>query len=117
MEPNGEDFAGKGDSSPRKSNARYPKPASAAMIEELGQYVVADVYPFVVDLDRCDGMWLGTVDGDRIFDWAGYYASKLIGHNHPGLSEPEYIRRLARAANNKMPNPDFLTAECLEYYR
>ena len=87
------------------------------MIEELGQYVVADIYPFVVDLDRCDGMWLGTVDGDSIFDWAGYYASKLIGHNHPGLSEPDYVQRLARAANNKMPNPDFLTAECLEYYR
>jgi glutamate-1-semialdehyde aminotransferase len=28
-----------------------------------------------------------TVDGQRIFDWAGYYASKLIGHNHPGLQD------------------------------
>jgi L-lysine 6-transaminase len=52
-----------------------------------------------------------------IFDWAGYYASKLIGHNHPGLSEPDYVRRLVRAANNKVANPDFLTPECLEYYR
>ena len=87
------------------------------MIEELRHYVIADLWPFVVDLDRCEGMWLGTVDGDRIFDWAGYYASKLIGHNHPGLSEPDYVKKLVRAANNKMPNPDFLTAECLEYYQ
>jgi L-lysine 6-transaminase len=87
------------------------------MIAELGRYVIADPYPFVVDLARCDGMWLGTVDGERIFDWAGYYASKLIGHNHPGLAEPDYIQRLARAANNKLANPDFLTPECLEYYR
>ena len=87
------------------------------MLEELGHYVIADVYPFVVDLARCEGMWLGTVDGDRIFDWAGYYASKLIGHNHPGLSEADYVQRLVRAANNKTPNPDFLTPECLEYYR
>lgn len=57
--------------------------------------------------------WMAT----GIFDWAGYYASKLIGHNHPGLSEPDYVRRLVRAANNKVANPDFLTPECLEYYR
>jgi L-lysine 6-transaminase len=87
------------------------------MIEELGRYVIADLQPFVVDVERCDGMHLATVDGDRIFDWAGYYASKLIGHNHPGLSDPGYLRRLANAANNKVPNPDFLTPECLDYYR
>lgn len=100
------------------NNAQYfPGPVSAAMIEELNRYVIADVYPFVIDLARCDGMWLATVDGQKIFDWAGYYASKLIGHNHPGLSEPDYVQRLARAANNKVANPDFLTPECLDYYR
>jgi L-lysine 6-transaminase len=71
----------------------------------------------VVDLAKSDGMWLATADGDRLFDWAGYYASKLIGHNHPGLQEPDYVKRLVLAANNKVANPDFLTAECLEYYR
>ena len=61
-------------------------------------------------------MWLATIDGQRLFDWAGYYASKLLGHNHPRLLEPDYIRRLVTAANNKIANPDFLTLECLEYY-
>ncbi len=100
-----------------KPAANFPGPVSAAMIAELSQYVITEVYPFVVDLARCDGMWLGTVDDQRIFDWAGYYASKLIGHNHPGLQEPDYVARLVRAANNKVANPDFLTPECLEYYR
>ena len=87
------------------------------MIRELSRYVITDAQPVVVDLARSEGMWLATVDGQKIFDWAGYYASKLIGHNHPGLYEPEYVERLVRAANNKVANPDFLTAECLEYYR
>lgn len=95
----------------------FPGPRSAAMIAELRRYVIADPYPFCVDLPQCEGMWLATVDGDRIFDWAGYYASKWIGHNHPGLQEPEYLRRLGCAANNKLANPDFLTPECLDYYR
>src|SRR5262245_50495944 len=94
-----------------------PGPVASAMIEELSRFVIADLQPVVVDLARSEGMWLMTVDGQRIFDWAGYYASKLLGHNHPGLYEPDYLQQLARAANNKVANPDFLTAECLEYYR
>jgi L-lysine 6-transaminase len=95
----------------------FPGPRSAAMIEELRRYVIADPYPFCVDLERSEGMWIATVDRERLFDWAGYYASKWIGHNHPRLFEPEYLRRLSYAANNKLANPDFLTPECLEYYR
>lgn len=87
------------------------------MLEELGRYVIATPMPFAVDLEMCEGMYLGTVDGDRLFDWAGYYGSKLIGHNHPRLYEEDYVRRLVRAANNKVANPDFLTQECLDYYR
>ncbi|RYG41285.1 aminotransferase class III-fold pyridoxal phosphate-dependent enzyme, partial [bacterium] len=87
------------------------------MLEELGRYVIATPHPFVVDLSRSEGMWLATVDGERLFDWAGYFGSKLIGHNHPGLYEPTYVERLVRAANNKVANPDFLTPECLAYYR
>ncbi len=95
----------------------YPGPVSRTMLEELGRYVVAEPYPFVLDLERCEGMWLVTVDGQRIFDWGGCYGSKLIAHNHRRLYEPAYLRRLQRAANNKMANPDLLTRECLDYYR
>lgn len=90
---------------------------SAAMIAELREYVIADPYPFCVDLEQCAGMWLGTVEGKKIFDWAGYYGSKWIAHNHPRLFEPAYLRKLGFAANNKLANPDFLTRECLDYYR
>ena len=96
---------------------RYPGPRSRAMIDEMQRYVVYHPWPFVIDLEHCEGMTLATVDGQRLFDWAGYYGSKLIGHNHPALQEPEYLRTLARAANNKVANPDFLTPECLDYYR
>ncbi|MDX2066491.1 MAG: hypothetical protein SFX74_12190, partial [Fimbriimonadaceae bacterium] len=69
---------------------RFPGPKSMAMLDELRQYVIATPYPFAVDLEQSEGMWLATVDGDRLFDWAGYFGSKLIGHNHPGLYEAAY---------------------------
>jgi L-lysine 6-transaminase len=87
------------------------------MLDELAKYVVATPMPFALDLEKCDGMYLVTVDGQRIFDWAGYYGSKLIGHNHPALYDAGYLRKLSVAANNKIANPDFLTQECLDYYR
>src|ERR1035437_856784 len=74
-----------------------PGPLALAMIEELSHFVIADLQPVVVDLARCEGMWLMTVDGQKIFDWAGYYASKLLGHNHPGLYEPDYLQQIGRA--------------------
>ena len=87
------------------------------MIAEMQRYVVYHPWPFAVDLAQCRGMSLATMDGQTIFDWAGYYGSKLIGHNHPRLQEPDYLHSLTLAANNKVANPDFLTPECLAYYR
>ena len=96
---------------------RYPGPKSAQMLQELGRYVIATPYPFVLDLEHCQHMSLATVDGQTLFDWAGYFGAKLIGHNHSRLYEPDYVQKLVRAANNKTANPDFLTPECLDYYR
>lgn len=96
---------------------KYPGPQSAKLIAELQQCVIVEPYPFVIDIAQNHGMWLKTVDDQDIFDWTGYYASKLVEHNHKRLQEPEYQQRLLYAANNKLANPDFLSPECVEYYK
>lgn len=90
---------------------------SKKYLEEFSKYVIMNPYPFVIDLKKSKGMWLHTVDGDSFFDWASYYGSLLISHNHPKLFEADYIQKLIYTANNKLANPDFLTPECVEYYR
>lgn len=90
---------------------------SKAYLEEFSKYVIMQPFPFVVDLKKSHGMWIHTVDDEELFDWCGYYGSRLIGHNHPKMFETEYIEKLIYSANNKMANPDFLTPECVEYYR
>lgn len=94
-----------------------PGPVSKALLDEFRDYVVMEPRPYVIDLQKCEGMTIVTVDGQRITDWAGYYGSKLIAHNHPRLYEPDYLHRLGRAANNKVANPDYVTTELVEYYR
>ncbi|HLE12249.1 MAG: aminotransferase class III [Bdellovibrionales bacterium RIFOXYD12_FULL_39_22] len=99
-----------------KKEIGYPKTKSKQFIERLNRCVIVGPYPFVIDLANSQGMYLATVDGDRIFDWAGLYGSKLLGYNHPRLYEKDYLTHLQVAANNKLANPDFLTPECLAYY-
>ncbi|MCX7806037.1 MAG: aminotransferase class III-fold pyridoxal phosphate-dependent enzyme [Planctomycetota bacterium] len=89
---------------------------SGRLNDRFYRLCITENFPFVLDIGKSRGMYLRSVEGQNIFDWAGYYGSKLIAHNHPGLYEKKYLRRLAVAANNKVPNPDFLTRECLEFY-
>lgn len=96
---------------------QFPGPISKKLLDEFHDYVIMEPRQFVIDLKKCEGMYLVTLDGQRIFDWAGYYGSKLIAHNHPGLYECDYVSRLTTAANNKVSNPDYVTPELVEYYR
>lgn len=90
---------------------------SAEYNSEFYKLCITENYPFVLDLRGCHGSYLRTIEGQEILDWAGFYGSKMIAYNHPGLYEPGYLERLIVAANNKVPNPDYFTPECLEFYR
>jgi L-lysine 6-transaminase len=95
----------------------FPGSKSEQLLKELQDYVIVEPYPFVVDLKQSRAMELATIDGHRLTDWTGLYGSKLLGYNHPTMFEPEYLETLAYASATKLPNPDFLTPECLAYYR
>lgn len=94
-----------------------PGPKGKVLLDEMSGYSIMAPRPFVIDLEKSEGSYIVTTDDQRLFDWASYYGSKLIGHNHPRLYELEYLQRLSRAANNKVSNPDFVTPELVEYYR
>ena len=94
-----------------------PGPKSQQVLDELQKYIIVDPHPYAVDLAASKGMYMATIDGDMLFDWGGYYGAKLLSHNHPGLFEPDYLKELTMVANHKIANPDFLTPQCLAYYR
>ena len=56
----------------------FPGPVSAAMLDEMRNYVIYDPYPFVLDLAKGKGMELETVDGQRLFDWVGTVRSSEV---------------------------------------
>jgi len=98
-------------------NWKFSNPKSAELNKKFLDYCITDNHPFVIDLPKCKGMFIHTIDGQDIFDWSGLYGSKLLGYNHPGLYEKDYLDKLIFAANNKLPNPDYFTPECFEFYQ
>lgn len=97
--------------------ARLQTYLSEPLNQEFYQFCITENYPFVLDLRGCHGSFLKTMEGQEILDFAGFYGSKIVAYNHPRLYEPDYLERLVIAANNKVPNPDFFTPECLDFYR
>ena len=54
--------------------------------ETIGKYMLADGFPFVVDMDRSHGSWL--VDkrtGREFLDLFSCFASMPVGWNHPDI--------------------------------
>ena len=95
----------------------FPGVLSKQFLDEFNRYGIVEPRKFVIDLAACHGTWLVTIDGQSVMDWAGYYGSRLLSHNHPSYTDPEFQRKILFAATNKVANPDFVTMELIEYYR
>ncbi len=84
--------------------------------ERIAEVMLPDVYPIIVDLDRSKGQRLYDSRGHRAYlDCFSYLASNPIGHNHPGMFEPEFEKKLLRAARSKPSSSDFYTVEKAEF--
>ncbi|GAB5535518.1 MAG: L-lysine 6-transaminase [Rubricoccaceae bacterium] len=90
-------------------------PASGDVRDILGQHILADGYPMVLDMEASQGPMLrDAVTGRDYVDLFTFYASNPLGMNHPGLAgdsdEAKAFReRLMDAAVNKVANSDVYT--------
>lgn len=82
----------------------------------LGKHILLDALDFVVDLKRSKGSYI--VDartGKKYLDFFTFVASIPIGMNHPKMTTPEFLDKLAWAAVNKPTNSDAYTVEYAEF--
>ena len=84
--------------------------------EILSRYLLPDVIPIIVDLEKSVGNRIVDAASGRSFlDCFSYVASNPIGHNHPGLAEPAFERTLLRVAKTKPSHSDFFTVEMASF--
>lgn len=73
--------------------------------------------PLVLDMERSRGVRLVDQVTDREYlDFFGFYASSVLGMNHPSLVENEdFMRRLHLVAVNKITNSDIATVHSARF--
>ncbi|RME01036.1 MAG: L-lysine 6-transaminase [Calditrichaeota bacterium] len=86
------------------------------VIPTLRKHMLVDGYHMVLDLEKCEGQYVyDALNQRKYLDLFGFFATSPVGHNHPALREPEFEKRLLRAARLKPSNSDFYTREMAEF--
>ncbi len=75
--------------------------------------------PLVLDMKASHGVWLiDEVTGNSYLDFFGFFASSMLGMNHPKLeSDQEALDRLRDAALNKVANSDIQTTHMARFLK
>lgn len=98
------------------SRVSVPVPAPAEVHDHLRRHFITDGLDLVLDLDGSHGAFLRCArTGREYLDCFSYYATNPIGHNHPGLSDPDFRERLGRVAVHNPSNSDFYTVEMARF--
>jgi L-lysine 6-transaminase len=84
--------------------------------KSLARHMLVDGFPFVLDLDGSHGSWLlDKATGREYLDFFTFFASNALGHNHPGLREKGFYKRIGEMAITKPSNSDLYTVEMAEF--
>lgn len=86
------------------------------VLNTIGRYMLADGEHLVVDLKRSHGPYLrDEATGREYLDFYSYFASQPIGHNHPKMRTPGFLKRIGEVALHKPANSDVYTTYMAEF--
>jgi L-lysine 6-transaminase len=90
--------------------------APSEVHKTLGRHMLVDGFPFVLDLDKSHGSYLvDKATGKEYIDFFTFFASNALGHNHPGMREKGFYKRIGELAVTKPSNSDLYTVEMAEF--
>jgi L-lysine 6-transaminase len=92
------------------------KIAPADVHATLARHMLVDGFPFVLDMDKSHGSYMiDKATGREYVDFFTFFASNALGHNHPGLKEKAFYKRIGEMAVTKPSNSDLYTVEMAEF--
>lgn len=78
----------------------------------LARHILADGFDIVFDFEKSHGSWVFDSRREQEFlDFLSFFASCPVGYNHPGMREPEFLRRLLQVSVVKPTLSDIYTLE------
>ncbi|MBM2841506.1 MAG: L-lysine 6-transaminase [Bacteroidetes bacterium] len=99
-----------------QNNPSHTKVTPAQAIPTLRKHMLVDGFEIVVDLKKSKGSYIvDAKDGKSYLDFFTFVASSPVGLNHPKMTTPEFLEKLAYVAVNKPSNSDIYTTEQAEF--
>ena len=84
--------------------------------EALSKWILATGMDVLCDLSKSQGAYLHDAHtGNDYLDLFSFFASRPLSFNHPGLSDPEFLKRLGSLAVHKPSNCDIYTPEYADF--
>jgi L-lysine 6-transaminase len=92
------------------------KIAPAEVHAALARHMLVDGFDLIIDLKRSQGSYVyDSRYNKRYLDFFTFFASGSVGLNHPKLTSPDFLEKLAYVAVNKPSNADAYTVEMAEF--
>ena len=98
------------------TSSATPAIAPDRVLPTLRKHMLIDGFDIVIDLRKSRGSYIvDAKDGKRYLDFFTFVASSPVGLNHPKMTSPGFLKKLAYVAVNKPSNSDIYTAEQAEF--
>ncbi|MCZ6777279.1 MAG: L-lysine 6-transaminase [Ignavibacteria bacterium] len=101
----------------QKTRSTYPTTTPPnRTLPILSKHILVDGFEIVIDLKRSHGSYIvDAKDGKEYLDFFTFVSSSPVGLNHPKMTNPEFLEKLAYVAVNKPSNSDIYTAEQADF--
>ena len=84
--------------------------------QTLSRHMLADGFDMVIDIKKSHGCRIyDSRYGKKYLDFFSFFASSALGMNHPKLTSPEFLEKLAYVGVNKVSNSDVFSVEMAEF--
>ena len=101
---------------PRPTTKNPVKVLPTEVHSTLAKHMLVDGFDLVVDLKRSQGARVyDSRYNKKYLDFFTFFASGAVGMNHPKLTTPEFLEKLATVSVNKPSNSDAYTVEMAEF--
>jgi L-lysine 6-transaminase len=82
----------------------------------MSKHMLVDGFDLIVDLKKSQGSYIfDSRSNKRYLDFFTFFASGSVGMNHPKMTGPDFLEKLAYSAVNKPSNSDAYTVEMAEF--
>ena len=84
--------------------------------DSISKYILVDHFNLIYDIEKSHcNIIVDKITGRQMLDAFSFIASNPIGHNHPGMFEAEFEKKLLKCARVNPTNSDILTEEYVEF--